>query len=197
MQLRYARSSSPNPATSTPGAKSHGGGGESLDQIGSVFSPGPFNGILMRVAVFSDIHGNRVALDAVLADIAARGGADAYWVLGDLVAIGAEPVATLKRLATLPNATFVQGNTERYLLTGERPYPSIQDARSRPELLPRLVEVAHSFAWTLGAITPTGWREWLAAVPVEPHMTLPDRTRGPVTHVAPRLHDGPGPPPGH
>ena len=59
-------------------------------------------------------------------------------------------------VAQMPNATFVQGNPERYLLTGERPYPSIQDARTRPELLPRLVEVAHSFAWTLGAITHSG-----------------------------------------
>src|SRR5438445_13079387 len=82
----------------------------------------------MRVAVFADIHGNSIALNAVLADITARGGADAYWVLGDLIAIGADPVGTLERLAALPNATFVQGNTERYLLTGERPYPSIQDA---------------------------------------------------------------------
>jgi putative phosphoesterase len=146
----------------------------------------------MRVAMFSDIHGNRHALDAVLADIAARGGADAYWVLGDMVAIGADPVATLERLAALPNAVFVQGNTERYLLTGERPYPSLDDTRSRPDLLPRLVEVAHSFAWTQGAVTSTGWLDWIAGVPVEQTTTLPDGTRVLLTHVAPGLNDGPG-----
>ncbi len=75
----------------------------------------------MRVAVFSDIHGNTIALDTVLADITARGGADAYWVLGDLVSIGAEPVQTPERLATLPNATFVQGNGTRVLLTHVAP----------------------------------------------------------------------------
>lgn len=150
----------------------------------------------MRVAVFSDIHGNSIALDAVLTDITARGGADAYWVLGDLIAIGAGPVGTLERLAALPNATFVQGNTERYLLTGERPYP-IQDARSQPELLARLVEVAHSFAWTQGALTSTGWRDWLAALPVEERTSLPDGTRVLLTHVAPGLNDGPGLHPGH
>lgn len=150
----------------------------------------------MRVAVFSDIHGNSIALDAVLADISARGGADAYWVLGDLVAIGADPVGTLERLAALPDAIFVQGNTERYLLTGERPYPSIQDARSQPDLVPRLVEVAHSFAWTLGALTSTSWRDWLAAVPVEQRTSLPDGTRVLLTHVAPGLNDGPGIHPG-
>ena len=115
----------------------------------------------MRVAIFSDIHGNTIALDAVLADISARGGADWYWVLGDLVAIGADPVGTLERLVALPAALFVQGNTERYVLTGERPYPSIDDALSDPKLLPRLVEVAHSFAWTQGAITAAGWFDCL------------------------------------
>lgn len=151
----------------------------------------------MRVAVFSDIHGNSIALDAVFADIRALGGADAYWVLGDLVAIGADPVGTLERLAAVPNAMFVQGNTERYLLTGERPYPSIPDARSQPELVSRLVEVAHSFAWTLGAITSTGWRDWLAGIPFEQRTSLPDGTRVLLTHVAPGLNDGPGLHPGH
>jgi hypothetical protein len=37
----------------------------------------------MRIAFISDIHGNSIALDAVLADIEARGGVDAYWLLGD------------------------------------------------------------------------------------------------------------------
>jgi predicted phosphodiesterase len=44
----------------------------------------------MRVAVISDIHGNRHALEAVLADISATG-ADAIWCLGDLVGYGADP----------------------------------------------------------------------------------------------------------
>jgi len=36
------------------------------------------------------MHGNSVALDAVLADAAAWG-AEAYWVLGDIAAIGPAP----------------------------------------------------------------------------------------------------------
>lgn len=151
----------------------------------------------MCVAVFSDIHGNSIALDAVLADISAPGGVDAYWVLGDLVAIGAGPVGTLERLQALPDALFVQGNTERYLLTGERPYPSLQDTLSNPDLLPRLVEVAHSFAWTQGAITSAGWFDWLAALPIEQRTTFPDATRVLLKHVAPSLNDGPGIHPGH
>jgi len=44
----------------------------------------------MRIALFSDIHGNLEALDAVLADIAAQR-PDAVYCLGDLVGYGAKP----------------------------------------------------------------------------------------------------------
>jgi diadenosine tetraphosphatase ApaH/serine/threonine PP2A family protein phosphatase len=44
----------------------------------------------MRVAVVSDIHANRQAFEAVLADVA-RTGADELWCLGDLVGYGADP----------------------------------------------------------------------------------------------------------
>jgi predicted phosphodiesterase len=146
----------------------------------------------MRLAAFSDIHGNRIALEAVLADIDAQGGADAYWVLGDLVAIGPEPVAVLERLAALPGAVFVRGNTDRYTLTGDRPYPSFDDVRADPDLLPRVVEVAVNFAWTRGAITGTGWYDWLAAIPMEQRLTLPDGARLLGVHSVPGNDDHPG-----
>jgi diadenosine tetraphosphatase ApaH/serine/threonine PP2A family protein phosphatase len=44
----------------------------------------------MRVAVISDVHGNRHALDAVLAEIAAES-VDAVWCLGDTVGYGPQP----------------------------------------------------------------------------------------------------------
>ncbi len=44
----------------------------------------------MRLAILSDIHGNPLALDAVLADIQSQGEVDAYWVLGDFAALGYE-----------------------------------------------------------------------------------------------------------
>jgi predicted phosphodiesterase len=43
-----------------------------------------------RVAVISDVHGNRHALDAVLAAISAEG-PDEVWCLGDLVGYGPQP----------------------------------------------------------------------------------------------------------
>jgi predicted phosphodiesterase len=44
----------------------------------------------LRVAVISDIHSNRPALEAVLAEID-EAGVDELWCLGDLVGYGAEP----------------------------------------------------------------------------------------------------------
>jgi len=37
----------------------------------------------MRIALLADIHGNSLALEAVLKDIETRGGVDGYWILGD------------------------------------------------------------------------------------------------------------------
>jgi len=49
----------------------------------------------MTVAIISDVHGNRPAFEAVLADIAHAGVAQ-VWCLGDLVGYGAEPDACVK-----------------------------------------------------------------------------------------------------
>jgi hypothetical protein len=48
-----------------------------------------------RIAILADIHGNSIALDAALADIEAKGGVDAYWLLGDYAAIGFDPAGAL------------------------------------------------------------------------------------------------------
>jgi len=146
----------------------------------------------MRIAILSDTHGNPIAVEAVLADIEARGGADAYWVLGDLAAVGYDPVGVLERLTALPNVRFVHGNADRYLVTGERPYPSYEDAAADPSLIPRLGEVSASFSWTQGYVTAAGWLDWLAELPFEQRMTLPDGTRLLGVHVAPDRNDGIG-----
>lgn len=44
----------------------------------------------MRIAVVSDIHANRHAFEAVLADVT-EAGADELWCLGDVVGYGADP----------------------------------------------------------------------------------------------------------
>jgi predicted phosphodiesterase len=62
----------------------------------------------MQVAILSDIHGNRHAFEAVLAD-AERSGADEMWCLGDLVGYGAEPDACVE-LARRHAAICLAGN---------------------------------------------------------------------------------------
>jgi putative phosphoesterase len=146
----------------------------------------------MRMAVLSDIHGNSIALDAVLADIQAQGGADMHLVLGDLVAVGVDPIGVLERITRLPDVRVVQGNTDRYVVTGERPYPTIDDVVADPSLAPRLVEVAHTFAWTQGALSTGGWLAWLESLPDELQSTLPDGSQMLAVHVAPGMLDGPG-----
>jgi predicted phosphodiesterase len=138
-----------------------------------------------RIAVLADIHGNSIALDAVLADLEARGGADEYWILGDLAAIGPDPIGTLERLVALPSARFARGNTDRYLVTSERPPPTVQDCEANPALWRVRAEVASSFSWTQGMVTAAGWIPWLRAMPLELRTTLPDGTRLLAVHAAP------------
>lgn len=128
----------------------------------------------MKIAIIADIHGNPLALDAVLSDIQRRGGVDAYWVLGDLCAIGYDPAGVLDRLAELPNALFVRGNADRYIITGERPDPTFEQVVEDPRKLPVLAEVAGSFGWTQGYVEARGWMPWLKALPTEHRLTLPD-----------------------
>jgi putative phosphoesterase len=51
----------------------------------------------MRIAIFSDIHGNLQALESVLADISAQK-PDAIYCLGDLVGYGANPNEVTERI---------------------------------------------------------------------------------------------------
>ena len=139
----------------------------------------------------SDIHGNLLALDAVLADDAARS-VDSWWVLGDLVLLGPEPSEVLERLTALPDVAFVAGNTERYVVTGDRPYPHADDVARDPSLQARFDEVEAGCSWTRHAVDAAGALDWLAALPAEQRTTLPDGTRLLGVHASPGRDDGPG-----
>jgi predicted phosphodiesterase len=66
------------------------------------------------LALVYDIHGNLPALEAVLGDARERG-ADAWLLGGDVAAFGAWPAETVDRLRELDGATWIRGNTERWL----------------------------------------------------------------------------------
>jgi predicted phosphodiesterase len=146
----------------------------------------------MRIALLADIHGNPIALDAVLADIQAKGGVDGYWILGDLCAIGYDPAGVLECLSTLPNAVFVRGNADWYVTSGERPPPTPEQVRENLALIPTFAEVAGSFAWTQGYLEARGWLCWLKNLPLEHRLVLPDGTRVLLVHAAPGTDDGYG-----
>ncbi len=68
----------------------------------------------MRIALISDIHGNLVALEAALADIA-RHSADRIVCLGDVALEGPQPVEVIRRLHDL-SIPVIKGNTDDWLL---------------------------------------------------------------------------------
>lgn len=63
----------------------------------------------MKYVVFSDVHGNLDALDAVL-DHAAGDNPGYYLCLGDIIGYGADPNECIDRLRSLPNCVCLKGN---------------------------------------------------------------------------------------
>jgi predicted phosphodiesterase len=71
----------------------------------------------MRYLVFGDVHGNLVALEAVLAAAQARG-VEAYLFTGDLIGYGPDPLGCVERLMALQATgafAWVAGNHEMAL----------------------------------------------------------------------------------
>jgi len=110
----------------------------------------------MRIALFSDIHGNLPALDAVLADIDASDITDRY-CLGDLVGYGPDPAGVIDRVRAVGVPT-VLGNYDDGI--GNRRgdcgcYYATEQARS---------DGAASYAFT-EPLLDDGRAAWLAALP--------------------------------
>lgn len=97
----------------------------------------------MRIALISDIHGNTVALDAVLASLEQRP-VDRVVCLGDVAATGPQPREALVALQALA-CPMVLGNTDAWLLNPE-PWP-VEDEDGRAVLDIEL--------WGAGQLTET------------------------------------------
>lgn len=89
------------------------------------------------LALLYDVHGNLPALEAVLADVRATG-ATRHLIGGDVALFGPWPLETVARLRELPDATWVRGNTERWLT-------------DRSDAPPGVAAVADDCAAALGA----------------------------------------------
>jgi len=89
----------------------------------------------MRFAAIADIHGNALALEAVLADIAAQGITDIV-NLGDCFSGPLEAGKTADRLLAL-NLPTVRGNHDRYLTEFSPEHMQTSDEAAYHDLTPR------------------------------------------------------------
>lgn len=92
----------------------------------------------MRFAVISDVHGNSLALDAVLEDIA-RQSVDAVLCLGDNVSGPVDPAGAAERLMAL-SGPFVAGNHDRWTVDLSLKGAGSVDAFARAQLSPQQLD---------------------------------------------------------
>jgi|GEM_PF-634939 len=80
--------------------------------------------------VFTDVHSNIAALDALLDHFNDRGVTD-FICCGDIIGIGPRPEECARRLMSLDNLICVAGNHEGYLADGTLP-PRFMDESEKP-----------------------------------------------------------------
>jgi putative phosphoesterase len=73
----------------------------------------------MKIAVLSDIHANLQALQAVLHDCKKQGVKE-YWLLGDTINYGANPIEVIELLSGLNVTHSVMGNHDMCLFENQR-----------------------------------------------------------------------------
>lgn len=133
----------------------------------------------MRVALISDIHGNSVALDAVLADIS-RGSVDVVVCLGDIAANGPDPSGAVERIAGL-GCAVVMGNTDADMA-------NVPDwwhdpaAVGAPEMVHRVIEIS---LWCANQLSDTH-RAYLAGLSATVDLGLGPAGRLLAFHGSPR-----------
>jgi predicted phosphodiesterase len=126
-----------------------------------------------RVAVISDIHGNGVALDAVLADWRRRGGGGVV-CLGDSTGGGPQPGHVLARLRE-PDCQVIRGNADDWLLSGLPKAGADADAEALEEIV----------AWARERLSD-GDRAFLRGLPGTLEVALDESTRLLAFHGTPR-----------
>lgn len=96
----------------------------------------------MRYLVLTDLHANRPALDAVLAD-AGTLGYDHTLLLGDLVGYGGDPAAVMDRALAIAPLTVIRGNHDK-VCAGLEPAAMFNDiARTAADWTTSVLDAAH------------------------------------------------------
>jgi len=149
--------------------------------------------VRVKLGIVADIHGNNVALDAVVKD-ADRFGVDRWWALGDLALSGPRPAEVLERLRELPDISMLSGNTDRYVLTGDQPAPhaTVGAAVGSADLVERYAAMAAGIAWTRGVLDQAGLLDVLTTLPPRLRLKLPSGATVLGVHASPHADDGPG-----
>lgn len=145
----------------------------------------------MATYVTSDAHGHARALDEALSAVS-PGSDDVFYVLGDLVDRGPEPMAVVDIVRALPNVQVLMGNHERIMLTA-------LDSSGNPESSD--FDAAGFMDWTLwmqngGATTAAGMEGlsedaleefvgWVRALPLHAAVEVAGR-RYALTHAGVR-----------
>lgn len=111
----------------------------------------------MRVAIFSDVHGNLTALEAVLDDIKQQS-PDLTLFAGDLCVDGARPSACVKRVRN-ENISAIYGNTDQRLSNQPILDDDVEAAARR-----RKRQIKDNDDWTWVQLEPSD-RTWLSALP--------------------------------
>jgi putative phosphoesterase len=151
----------------------------------------------MRLGIMADIHGNDVALRAVVED-STQLGVDQWWALGDLVLFGPRPAEVLELLQGLPGMRMLRGNTDRYVLTGEQPAPhsTAADAAASIDLVERYGAMAAGIGWTRGVLDQAGLLDNLTELPTQLRHESGSGLSILGVHASPQADDGPGISPG-
>lgn len=132
---------------------------------------------MKKLAVLSDIHGNSIALRAVLADLDTRGGSDCLVVLGDLAVFGPDPLGALSLLRQYEPVYYVRGNTDRYLVEGRYPRGSRDESWES--------QVLASFPWTAQQLGEAGL-QFLEGLPTQCLLCFNDGHTILAVHGSPR-----------
>jgi diadenosine tetraphosphatase ApaH/serine/threonine PP2A family protein phosphatase len=106
----------------------------------------------VKLALFSDIHANLEALEAVVEDARACS-VDRFACLGDIVGYGADPGVCLEAIRELDCLAVIQGNHDVYA-ADERDLSSFNPLASQATI------------WTREQLTPEQ-RRWLMELPLE------------------------------
>lgn len=112
----------------------------------------------MRVAIFSDVHGNLTALNAVLEDIESKQ-VNLTIFAGDLCTDGAQPQACVERLRE-SNVAAIAGNTDQRLCN--QPLLSDEPALEEAE---RIKQIENNTDWTWAQLDEMN-RAWLRNLPL-------------------------------